>query len=198
MKVELIPVIEVDLRHQDLVKSLASVVPLSSEAFLYRASDLAVESLKILSRIHLQGYFDGEWTLDEQCTFFGGYVLRLAGHDTLFPQCCGELSDIIYWKNVAKYGRSVYYHGHPHPEIYFTDDSVVFNCQNDYEEFRPSAPLEVSVPKIPLSAAYDTAVLELALVAHRLRSIADEACLPADDIAHLLIYRNTELPTFAP
>ncbi|AHJ97178.1 hypothetical protein Hsw_1583 [Hymenobacter swuensis DY53] len=198
MEVELIPVIEVNTRYQDLVESLASVVPLSPKTFLYRASDLSTESLKILSKIHIQGYLDGEWTLDEQCTFFGGYILRIAGHDTLFPQCCGEPSDIIYWKNIAKYGRAVYYHGHPYPEIYFTDDYVVFNCRDEYEEFRPAAPIEVSVPKIPLSAAYDTAVQELALVAHRLRSIADEVCLPVGDIANLLLYRNTELPTFAP
>jgi hypothetical protein len=198
MEVELIPVVAVDPQHQDLMESLASVVPLASDTYLYRANDLTLESLKILSRTHLQGYFDGEWTLEQQCTFFGGYILRLAGQDTLFPQCCGEFSDIIYWKNIAKYGRSVYYHGHPHPEIYFTDDSVVFNCQDDYEEFRPSAPAQVSVPKIALSAAYDAAVQELALVAHRLRSIADAVRLPVDDIAHLLLYRNTELPTFDP
>ncbi|MBO0356356.1 hypothetical protein J0X19_00225 [Hymenobacter sp. BT186] len=193
MKAELIPVIEVDLRHPEVAEALASISPFAVNTPFYRITDIPLGAIKALAKAHLQGYFDGERIIEEQCSFFGGYVLRIDGQNTLFPQCCGELSDIVYWKHVAKYNRGAYCNGHPAPEVLFTTDMVLFDCRVDYEEFRPYTPLEIQVAKSALSAAYDQALLELEVFARQLEQIQLELPTPVESIAHVLIYRNAEL-----
>lgn len=68
----------------------------------YRAAAVAPGNLPKVLTDHLAGYFSGEWPLAETCALFGGYVLRLDGQNALFPQCCGQLSDIIYWKRLTQ------------------------------------------------------------------------------------------------
>lgn len=193
MKAELIPVIEVDIRHPEVAEALASIPPFAATTPFYRISDIPLGAIKALAKAHLQGYFDGKWTIDEQCSFFGGYVLRIDGQNALFPQCCGELSDIIYWKHLAKYNRNAYYNGHPAPEVTFTNDEVIFDCRNDYEEFRPFTLLEIRVAKSALLAAYNQALLELEVFARQLEQAQYDVPLPVERIAHVLIYRNAEL-----
>ena len=193
MEVELIPVIEVDTRHQEAIEAFASIPPFAANTPFYRIAGIPLSAIETLVKVHLRGYFDGKWAIEEQCGFFGGYVLCLDGQNVLFPQCCGELSDILYWKHLAKYSRSAYYNGHPVPEVTFTNDEVVFDCRNDYEEFRPFAPLEIRVAKSALSAAYDQALGELEVFARQLEQVQYDLPLPVENIAHVLICRNSDL-----
>jgi hypothetical protein len=116
----------------------------------------------------------------------------------LFPQCCGELNDIIYWKHLAKYGREAYYHGHPAPRVTFTATEVVFDCREQDEGFQPDTLPEIIVCKQALSEAYDRALLELAAFAEHLRQVQQELGLRINDIDNLLIFRNPDLANELP
>ncbi|MCR5889366.1 hypothetical protein LRS06_16645 [Hymenobacter sp. J193] len=168
--------------------------PFTPGLFFYRASDITLGNLRKLTASHLEGYFAGDYDLLGLCSFFGGYVLRVDDHNALFPQCCGELSDIIYWKYLAKYGRPAYYQGHPAPQVSFTAEEVVFTCLDDDKPFGMPTQPKIRVNKLALSAAYDQALLELAVFARKVEQVQQELNLPVDNIAHLLVYRNVELP----
>ena len=194
MTAELIPVIEADLRQQEVSAALDSVTPFAPGMPFYRTSALDIPTLEILTKAHLQGYFDGEWQLEETCTFFGGYVLRIDGQNALFPQCCGELGDIIYWKHLACYGRAAYHNGHPRPNVVFTNREAIFDCRDDFEEFRPATLAEIRVNRTALVGAYEQAVQELAVLARHIELVQQTLQLPVESLSELLIYRNAELP----
>ncbi|RYU82856.1 hypothetical protein [Hymenobacter persicinus] len=223
MTVELIPVIEVGYHNQSLPAPTnfptwkypaewdeytalshakagfpAPLVPFVPGLGFYRAIDIELGNLAKLTVDHLQGYFDGTWALEDTCAFFGGYVLRLDGQNVLFPQCCGQLNDIIYWKHIAKYGRAAYYQGHPAPSVTFTPDEVVFDCREKDEGFQPETLPEIRVSRPALFEAYDKAVQELSVFAHRLQQVQQNQQLAVGDIANLLIYQNGEFPDEQP
>ena len=50
----------------------------------------------------------GKYEREQASALFGGYVLRIDGHDKYFPQCCGDLSDIHYWEKLTN-GKDGFY-----------------------------------------------------------------------------------------
>ncbi|NVO86202.1 hypothetical protein [Hymenobacter terrestris] len=198
MHVELVPVIEVNIQEEEVAQALRKISPIAPGTYFYRISDLDSAILIVLAKSHLKGYFNGMWTLEEVYPFFGGYVLRINDQNTLFPQCCGELSDIIYWKHLAIYARSAYYHGHPEPSIRFTNTEVIFTCQDESEEFQPTTPVEIRVAKPALADAYTRVLVELVSFARKLDLVQQALQLPVESISGLLIYHNAELPGESP
>jgi len=219
MEVELIPVLEIGCSNQGLdspnvfptwehavdwdgyaARSHAKagfpapLKPFAPGLFFYRATELDLGNLQKLVADHLEGYFNGEWSLEEVNTLWGGYLLRIDGTNALFPQCCGQLADIIYWEHIAKQSRSVYYHGHPSPVATFTAQEVIFRCAASSEEFIPNTASEIRIPKGALSAAYDEVLAELAVLAQRLAQVRHGLNLHIGDLTNLLIFRNMELP----
>ncbi|MCB2378978.1 hypothetical protein LGH70_15360 [Hymenobacter sp. BT635] len=196
MKVELIPVVEVDTRIEAV--AFASATPFSPGLPFYRTTDLTPSAVLALTKAHLQSYFAGTSTLEEQLSLYGGYVLRIDGQNALFPQCCGQLADIIYWKHVAKCGTDAYYEGHPAPVATFTPDEVILHCHNEHEAFYPNTAPEIRLNRQALAAAYDKAVQELGILAAPITQVGKELGLPVEDLAQMLIFHNPEMPDERP
>lgn len=170
--------------------------PFARGLHFYRAVEVGPGNLQKVLTDHLAGYLSGEWSLAETPALYGGYVLRLDGQNALFPQCYGELSDIIYWKRLTQ-GHSAPYQGHPAPNVTFSADEVILDChvRNDYDEpFEPVAAPEIRVNRQALAAAYQRAVEELHEFARHLEQARQALALPLGDLSNLLIFRNAEIP----
>jgi hypothetical protein len=103
----------------------------------YKLTDISYSNLIKLTKDHTEEMRIGKYSREQACAFFGGYVLKVDGQDKYFPQCCGELSDIIYWERLAK-GQPSYYEGHPEPGIEFKSNFIVFDFSGDEDEpFQP-------------------------------------------------------------
>jgi hypothetical protein len=134
----------------------------------------------------------GIWARVEACGFFGGYVLRMGEEDIFFPQCCGQLSDIVYWERLAA-GTSSSYEGHPAPLVRFTEDTVLLDFIGGKfdEDFQPPIPVpvvEISRPALQFAVAQ--ANRELAHFAQRLREVNEVQGLGVPAIDKLLIWND--------
>lgn len=141
---------------------------------------------------HTQDYILGKYKREECCSFSGGYVLKIEGIDKYFPQCCGELSDIIYWERVSE-GQISYCEGHPCPNLIINSESIVFDFSiSEHDEpFEP--PLEdekIEIKRSSLILAVKEAKKELDNFAERLKRINSSEGLNIADIEKLLIYSN--------
>jgi hypothetical protein len=159
--------------------------PLAGGLPFFRVTDIPAGNLRKLVGDHLQHYLTGEWTWEETCPFFGGYVLRIDGKDKLFPQCCGDLSDIGYWKRIAN-GTEVPWEGHPQPTVVFGEGTIRFICKDEWEAFYPDTEEVIEVDAKELRSAVSNAVLELCQFEATLRSINQEMRIVG--IEKLLIY----------
>ena len=220
MKTDLVPVIEIGYHNQGVKspenfpywefpdewqdyadKSYAKAgfkdkfIPYKKGSSFYRAKDFSDENLVKIVNDHFAGIVKDEWNEDETCALFGGFVLKINGEDKLFPQCCGDLSDIVYWEAIAKYGQSKFYNGHPAPQVEFDENNVVFLCKDEFEQFVPNTDEKIIVPRIELLKAYEGAILELNEFEKRLNRIEkDLSYKPKNDtLANILIYRNQEI-----
>ncbi|GAA4380573.1 hypothetical protein [Hymenobacter koreensis] len=191
MHVQLIPVLEVS--HPS-----PALVPFAPGLPFYRAATMELNHLKKVVADHLQGYIKGEYGADGIGSLWGGYVLRIDNTNVLFPQCCGELSDIIFWKHVALKNQNAYYNGHPGPVASFSEHEVILHCTDSYESFVPDTAAVTRVPKTALAAAYTQAVQELEVLERLITQIGQHLAMPINNLAHLLIYRNAEMPAELP
>ena len=79
-----------------------------------------------------------EYNIDEVSSLFGGYALFANQEPILVPQCCGTLGDIHSWEKLLRdeeYDECFCLEGHPSPEAKTQGSTIVFNCDNEYEEF---------------------------------------------------------------
>lgn len=217
MQVELIPVIEVnyedseiiapnkypyweypelwDKYHSDCYEKAGfkgKLTPYLSGSSFYRLAAIPDTKLAKIVIDQTQGLRDGIYSRAETCSFFAGYVLRVDGQDKFFPQCCGELSDIIYWDRVSN-GIHSYYEGHPAPKIKFINNSVVFDFSvNIYDEmFQPPPPeIILTIDRKELIKAVELAKMELKEFEKRLNKINTDENLNIDNIGALLIWDN--------
>jgi hypothetical protein len=126
----------------------------------------------------------------DTCAFSGGYILRVDGQDRYFPQCCGELSDIIYWDRLSE-GQSSYYEGHPEPQINFEGNDIVFDFSVDEfdEPFQPTPPeITLTIDRLELRKAVGKVRTELKAFEQRLVKINEDEKLDIDNIGRLLIW----------
>ncbi|RYZ36398.1 MAG: hypothetical protein EOP49_32625, partial [Sphingobacteriales bacterium] len=107
----------------------------------YDLAEIAEPNLERLVLVHTKGLRTGEYTLDQCCGLSGGFVLQVDGIDKFFPQCCGELSDIIYWERLSE-GVESYCEGHPAPYVFVQGDQVKmdFTVEESDESFQPTPP----------------------------------------------------------
>jgi hypothetical protein len=219
MNVQLIPVIEIGYNNQDVKAPEAESYPYwdnsdiwdkyHKECYLkagfkddmkpylkgssfYKLTDLSHENLVKLTKDHTEELRTGKYSREEACAFFGGYVLHVDRQDKYFPQCCGELSDIIYWERLAN-GSLSYYEGHPAPEVKFKDDFIVLDFSDEeYETFQPPpADTILKIYRSSLREAVEKAKVELQDFAERLREINNQESLNIEDIERLLIWNAT-------
>ncbi len=103
----------------------ATLKPFEPGAFLYEIEQIPDASLLKIAQDHTEDLRNGTYTREEACALFGGYVLHIEGENIFYPQCCGDLSDIQFWRNISQ-GKQSYYEGHPAPIVRFDKDNVHF------------------------------------------------------------------------
>lgn len=159
----------------------------------YRLLAITDSSLAKLAKDHTAELRAGSLDREQACAFFGGYVLRVGEENIFFPQCCGQLSDIVYWERLAA-GTASYYEGHPAPGLRFTEDTVVldFTGGGEFEEdFCPPPPVPVvEISRAAMQLAVAQAKQELSFFAHRLRKLNEAAGLGVQAIDKLLIWND--------
>jgi hypothetical protein len=218
MTLELIPVMEIGYNNQDLALPdkypyweypeawdiynsecynkagfIDDFKPYLAGSSFYRLSEITNKNLRKLTIDHTQEMRDGKYEREQACAFFGGYVLRIDKKDKYFPQCCGDLSDIQYWENLAKGKESSFYSGHPQPRVKIKGDRIDFDFTVDEfeEHFAPTPTENIVHFDIPsLKNAIETAKTELHVFEKRLDKINYEEKLSIDNIGGLLIWNN--------
>lgn len=217
MIVELIPVIEIGYNNQNVPKPdkypywkfpelwdkynnesykkagfIDDLKPYLAGSSFYRISEITDNNLKKLVTDHTQELRDRKYEREQASAFFGGYVLRIDGQDNYFPQCCGDLADIEYWKRLSN-EQIPYYEGHPAPLIKFEDSNIVFDFSVDEfdEPFQPTPPESIlSIDRLELKKAVEKVKTELKTFEQRLEKINEDEKLNIDNIAGLLIWDN--------
>ena len=217
MKMELIPVIEIGYNNQGVTEPdkypywqypgiwnaynkqsyqragfKDNLKPYIDGSSIYKLTDISDINLTKLTIDHTQELRDGKYERQQASAFFGGYVLRIDGHDAYFPQCCGDLSDINYWERLAD-GQTSYYNGHPAPCIKFEGMNAVLDFSVDEfdEPFQPT-PIKpfLSVDRNELKRAVEKTKLELQVFEQRLNQINEVESLNIVNIGGLLIWGN--------
>jgi len=217
MTIELIPVIEIGYGNQGLTSPDKYPYWLNSEVWdnyhdecfkkagfkdrltpylkgisFYKLSDITESNLNKLTIDHTQEMRDGKWEHEQVCAFFGGYVLQIDGQDKYFPQCCGDLSDIIYWDLLSN-GKHSCYEEHPATQKKFEDKNIVFDFSVDEfdERFQPIPALNIlSISRFELEKAVEKAKTELKAFKQRFNKIEEDEKLNIHNIGGLLIYDN--------
>ena len=218
MTVELIPVIEIGYNNQDVPTPdkypywnypelwdkynnesykkagfIDDLKPYLAGSSFYRLSEITDNNLKKLVTDHTQELRDGKYESEQASALFGGYVLRIDGQDKYFPQCCGDLADLQYWKNLASGKEKGFYAGHPEPEVKIQGDKITFDFivgELD-EHFAPTPNENIVHFDIPsLRKAIEIVKTELDKFEHRLEKINQDEELNIDNIGGLLIWDN--------
>lgn len=217
MTIELIPVIEIgynnqgvtepdqypywdnceiwDLYNEECYQKAGfkdKLIPYLKGSSFYRLLDITDKNLNKLTIDHTQDMRDGKYKREQACSFFGGFVLRVDGQDKYFPQCCGELSDIIYWDRLSN-GQNSYYEGHPAPQVKFEDNNIVFDFSVDEfdEPFQPKmTEINLTIDRLELKRAVEKVKTELQTFEQRLIKINEDEKLNIDNIGGLLIWDN--------
>ncbi len=215
MTIELIPVIEIGYNNQGVPTpdkfpwwdnsgiwdkynadsySLAGfkdkLTPYLQGSSLYKLTDITNDNLIKLTTDQTEELRNGKYERGQVAGFSGGYILRVDNQDKYFPQCCGELSDIIYWDKLAN-GQESYYEGHPAPQVEFKADLIVFDFTEDVEPFQPPpADIILKIERTALKKAVDKVKVDLEQFSQRLNKINADEKLNITDIDKLLVWDN--------
>lgn len=222
MTVELIPVLEIGYNNQDIpvpdkypywentdvwnkyyqdsyskAGFKDTFTPYLSGSSFYRLTDITDDNLIKLTKDHTEDLRNGKYSRAQASAFFGGYVLRIDGQDKFFPQCCGDLSDIVYWEQIANGNENAYYEGHPEPTVKIKGNTITFDFSVDEhdEPFQPIPPDTIlQVDRNSLRKAVEHVKEELLNFAERLKKINKDEQLNIIDIDKLLVWDNPNQP----
>lgn len=157
-------------------------------------ADVPEGELPRLLDVHFAPLLEHGQEVSESCPLFGGLILEVDSMRLIYPQCCGDLSDVTSWLDPA-YSASgealVATGGHPCPEIIREGDMVRLVCFDAHDPFRPPVDCDVVVPAASLRKAVVAALEQLAVFASRLNCVSDIRAHPG--LASLLAGSN-ELP----
>lgn len=217
MNIELIPVIEITYfnsapspekgpwwEYQDDWENYAQIrlknagfidefKPYKKGSSFYEPHKLSFPNLKKLIIDWFES-FDGS-NLDDILPFYGGYVLKVDNKDVYFPQCCGDLGDIVYWEKIIKENKNCYYNGHPAPLISFSQSEVTFTFDETDEQFSPPTPDSLALNLNVLEKALNKALKKLKEFEQNILKVSDEVDLKlkGEQLTEILIYRNQEI-----
>jgi len=182
MTVELIPVLEVNGNDSNTLAGTA----------FQKLVDIKDHELITLVKEHTRDLRAGKYEREQACTLSGGYVLVIDQRPIFYPQCCGDLADIYYWKKVAQ-GQNAYYEGHPAPQLSFTVDSIEFDFSTTEtdEPFVPTPPVTtLKISQADLCQAVERCLPDLNVFSQRLEQINQSERLRIDDIDGLLVWNS--------
>lgn len=151
----------------------------------YRLDTISDVNLLLQIKERIVGY-----TCEEIYPFDGGYVLNVENKDMLYPQCCGDLSDIEYWKELSNGERKLFWQGHPQPSITIKDQKITFDLSPDnYEDFAPT-PSEryFEVQILDLQEAVEQVIKEMQIFADRIDKLAAQNSLGINNLSDLLVW----------
>ncbi|XWW44934.1 hypothetical protein JYG30_19680 [Fibrella sp. USSR17] len=180
MNVELIPVLEV-------VETDGNT--LAGTAF-QKLVDITDQALTDIVKKHTHDLRAGQYGREQACALSGGYVLVIDQLPIFYPQCCGDLADIHYWRKVAQ-GQDAYYEGHPAPQLDFKADFVEFDFSTTEtdEPFMPTPPItSLKVNQATLHQAIERCLLTLNAFSQRLEQINQLEGLGIEQIDQLLVW----------
>lgn len=166
--------------------------PYLAGSSFYILAEITDDNLTKLVIDHTQEMLDGKYQREQASPLFGGYVLRIDGEDTYFPQCCGDLSDIHYWEKFAN-GENGFYAGHPQPQVKIEANTIMldFSVEALEEDFIPTPKDSmVSLDILALKKAIIQAKKELKTFELRLEKINRDNHLTIDEIGELLIWND--------
>ncbi|MBC8755777.1 hypothetical protein H2O64_13960 [Kordia sp. YSTF-M3] len=169
-----------------------SFIPIDPGASLYEIDLISDDNLKKIVVDHTQELRNGDYDRDQASPLFGGYVLEINGERLFYPQCCGDLGDIQFWRNISNTKES-YYEGHPAPIVKFKNEEIVFdlNVQEFDEEFTPIPKRRVfQLRKEELKKAIKEAESTLEKFANRFQVINESEDLRLERIEDLLVWEN--------
>ena len=161
-------------------------VPFRSGLSLYRLSEIHDANLAKLVLDHLEGYLRGELVREQVCPLFGGFVLVVDGTAELYPQCCGDLSDLRFWDALAAGRDDASWEGHPWPDVIQAGDVVELRCTDEIEDFSPPAKPVIELPRAALHRACLEARQEIDLMAPKIAALGEDAGIR--DLARLVLY----------
>ena len=217
MDIELIPVIEITYfndaptpekgpywEYQDEWENYAHVTLKNAgfkdefEAYkkgssFYEPHKISLSNLKKLITDWFESYNGSN--LDEILPFFGGYVLKVNDKDVYFPQCCGDLGDIVYWEKIIREQKNCYYNGHPAPLLSFSKSDIPFTFDESDENFVPPTPKSLTLKLDLLDEAFNGALLKLKEFEKNILTVENEINidLKGEKLSEILIYRNQEI-----
>ncbi len=115
------------------------LVPVLYTSAYLQLGDVSAEVLKEEIESHLVPLRQAEEDDSMTCPLSGGIELRINGELMIGPQCCGDLSDIRSWCQVAMTGFTSGYiapEGHPMPYVERENGWLRFTCVDAWESFR--------------------------------------------------------------
>ena len=160
---------------------------------LYEIEKISDHNLGKIVLDHTEEFRKGEYERDESSPLFGGYVLEIEGERLFYPQCCGDLGDIQFWRNIAE-GRQSYYEGHPAPTVRFERNEIIFdlNIGKFDEEFSPIPQKRIfKFKQGDLANAIKFTELILKKFVERIRLINEKERLNIERIEDLLVWENS-------
>jgi len=166
--------------------------PFDPGASLYEIELISDSNLEKIVIDHTEELRKGEYDREQASPLFGGYVLEINGERLFYPQCCGDLGDIQFWRNISN-GKNSFYEGHPAPLVKFENDQIVLdlNVQEFDEEFTPIPERRVlRFNKQELIKAIKEAELTLEKFSNRIQAINESENLNLKRIEYLLIWEN--------
>ncbi len=169
-----------------------SFKPFDPGASLYEIGLISDDNLKKIVVDHTEELRKGEYDREQASPLFGGYVLEINGERLFYPQCCGDLGDIQFWRNISN-GKESFYEGHPAPIVKFENEEILFDLsvQEFDEEFTPIPERRVfRFNKEELKKAIKEAELTLEKFANRIQAINESENLNLERIEDLLVWEN--------
>jgi hypothetical protein len=169
------------------------IPPEFSGTDFYSVEALSGARLEWLIKQHISDYLHEPEHIGP---FFGGYILSDENGTLLNPQCCGDLSDVMWWKRVSYMRESVYYNGHPCPELEFKDDLINFTCSDADDYFDDLSKSSFTVEQSALIAAYENMLPKLLRFKQNIAQAVEQLDMPLAgtiDLSSTLTVHNVEL-----
>jgi len=166
--------------------------PFDPGASLYQIELISDDNLKKIVVDHTEELRKDQYDREQTSPLFGGYVLVVNGERLFYPQCCGDLGDIQFWRNISNNQKS-FYEGHPTPIVKFENEHILFDLTvGEFgEEFAPIPQRRIfRFKKVDLKNAIEEAELILEQFASRIQAINQSENLNLEKIENLLVWEN--------
>lgn len=167
----------------------------SKGSSLYQINNISdADLLKLIQKAIDGQQSDDDLGLEELVSpLYGGYILKIDGTNTYFPQCCSDLSDIEEWNDLLDEEENNFYMGHPSPRIKKGQKTITFDFLNSEIQENYCPPIladHLTVDKEKLAKAIQEAKKELDIFAKKLIKINGSENLNIPNIEKILVYGN--------